>query len=62
MVLADSLAKAKASKGTLFDKKIFYITPKVPIEVKLLKNVVVAFGGQVINLSASSLDRLDINT
>ena len=46
-VLADAFAKAKELKGTLFAKKIFYVTPKVPIDIKLLKNVVTAYGGHV---------------
>ncbi|KAF8058683.1 hypothetical protein FPV67DRAFT_1523362 [Lyophyllum atratum] len=46
-VLADALARAKELQGTLFSKMVFYITPKVPIDIKLLKNVVTACGGQV---------------
>ncbi|KAG6820065.1 hypothetical protein H0H93_005688 [Arthromyces matolae] len=46
-VLADAIAKAKQLKGTLFSKMVFYVTPKVPVDFKLLKNVVVAGGGQL---------------
>lgn len=45
--LSDALRRAKAVGGRLFDKHVFYVTPKVPIDVKLLKNVVNAGGGQV---------------
>ncbi|KAG5651886.1 hypothetical protein H0H81_007043 [Sphagnurus paluster] len=46
-VLADALARAKKLGGTLFAKKVFYITPKVSVDIKLLRNVVTACGGQV---------------
>jgi hypothetical protein len=45
--LSDALRRAKAVGGRLFDKTTFYVTPKVPVDVKLLKNVVNAGGGQV---------------
>ncbi|KAG6880099.1 hypothetical protein C0992_006373 [Termitomyces sp. T32_za158] len=45
-VLADALLRAKELRGTLFSKMVFYITPKVPVDIKLLKNVVTACGGQ----------------
>ncbi|KAF8647813.1 hypothetical protein AX16_006533 [Volvariella volvacea WC 439] len=45
--LADALERAKQLRGTLFVKKTFYITPKVPIDLKLLKNVISSSGGQV---------------
>ncbi|GLB37897.1 putative regulator of Ty1 transposition protein 107 BRCT domain containing protein [Lyophyllum shimeji] len=47
VVLADALARAKKLQGTLFAKTVFYVTPKVSIDIKLLKNVVTACGGQV---------------
>jgi hypothetical protein len=47
--LSDALQRAKAIGGRLFDKNIFYVTPKIPLDVKLLKNVVNAGGGQVNN-------------
>ncbi|KAF9051195.1 hypothetical protein BDZ89DRAFT_1057049 [Hymenopellis radicata] len=45
--LDESLARAKESQGRLFRNTLFYITSKVPVDFKLLKNVVVAFGGEV---------------
>ncbi|KAF9463519.1 hypothetical protein BDZ94DRAFT_1308637 [Collybia nuda] len=45
-VLADAIARARESKGGLFAKKTFYVTPKVPIGIQLLKSVVSASGGQ----------------
>ncbi len=45
--LADSLRRAKANRGKLFEGMTFYVTPKVPVEFKLLKNVVASGGGQV---------------
>ena len=47
IVLADSLERAKELKGGLFAKKTFYVTPKVSVDVKMLKNVLAACGGQV---------------
>jgi hypothetical protein len=47
--LSEALDRAK-SAGRPFVKKIFYVTPKVPIDMKLLKNVVIACGGQVSNI------------
>ncbi|KNZ74024.1 BRCT-containing protein 1 [Termitomyces sp. J132] len=46
-VLADALSRAKKLRGTLFSKMVFYITPKVSVNIQLLKNVVTACGGQV---------------
>ncbi|PFH45698.1 hypothetical protein AMATHDRAFT_71207 [Amanita thiersii Skay4041] len=37
----------RASKSKLFANKMFYITPKVPAGLGLLKNVITACGGQV---------------
>jgi hypothetical protein len=45
--LADALKRAKANKGLLFAGKVFYVTNKVPLDKKLLKNVISAHGGQV---------------
>lgn len=45
--LSEALQRAKASGGKLFAGKAFYVTPKVPTDAKLLKNVVTAGGGQV---------------
>ncbi|KAG6829223.1 hypothetical protein H0H87_012209 [Tephrocybe sp. NHM501043] len=60
-VLADALSRAKHLRGTLFSKMVFYITPKVPIDIKLLKNVVTACGGQV-NTQVPSLRILNANS
>ncbi|KAG6888376.1 hypothetical protein C0995_008814 [Termitomyces sp. Mi166 len=46
-VLAEALSRAKELRGTLFSKMVFYITPKVPVDIRLLRNVVTACGGQV---------------
>jgi hypothetical protein len=45
--LVDALKRAKGNKGQLFAGKIFYMTNKVPLDKKLLKNVISAHGGQV---------------
>ncbi|TBU24360.1 hypothetical protein BD311DRAFT_702198 [Dichomitus squalens] len=45
--LDDALKRAKQNAGKLFRGITFYITPKVSVETKLLKNVVTANGGQV---------------
>jgi hypothetical protein len=45
--LADALRRAKANKGQLFASKVFYVTNNVPLDKKLLKNVILAHGGQV---------------
>ncbi|SJK97533.1 uncharacterized protein ARMOST_00785 [Armillaria ostoyae] len=45
--LSDAVAKAKILKGQLFAKRIFYVTAKVSVDHKLLKNVITAFGGQI---------------
>ncbi|KAI0278529.1 hypothetical protein BC826DRAFT_649275 [Russula brevipes] len=44
--LAGALKRAKAKKGQLFAGKVFYVTNKVPLDKKLLKNIVLAHGGQ----------------
>ncbi|KAH9915024.1 uncharacterized protein BXZ73DRAFT_106335 [Epithele typhae] len=43
--LTDALKFAKKNAGKLFKGMTFYVTPKVPVETKLLKNVVTANGG-----------------
>ncbi|KAH7922021.1 hypothetical protein BV22DRAFT_1121771 [Leucogyrophana mollusca] len=47
--LADALRRAKGPGGgaRLFAQMTFYVTPKVAIDVKLLRNVIAAAGGQV---------------
>jgi mediator of DNA damage checkpoint protein 1 len=47
MVLDEAVEKARELKGGLFSKKMFYVTPKVAVDIKLLKSVVTACGGQV---------------
>ena len=42
-----SLRRAKELGGKLLTGQTFYVTPKVPVDAKLLKNVVNACGGQV---------------
>ncbi|KAH0826411.1 hypothetical protein J3R83DRAFT_5384 [Lanmaoa asiatica] len=45
----DAIARAKGPEGgpSLFKHMTFYVTPKVSVDAKLLKNVVSAGGGQV---------------
>lgn len=45
----DAMARAKGPGGgsSLFKQMTFYVTPKVSVDTKLLKNVVSAGGGQV---------------
>ena len=45
--LMQSLRRAKELGGKLLTGQTFYVTPKVPVDAKLLKNVVNACGGQV---------------
>ncbi len=45
--LVDALKRARANRGRLFAGKVFYVTNKVPLDKKLLKNVILAHGGQV---------------
>ena len=45
--LKQSLRRAKELGGKLLAGQTFYVTPKVPVDTKLLKNVVNACGGQV---------------
>ena len=58
--LDEALKRAKKNAGKLFNGITFYITPKVPVETKLLKNVVAANGGQV--RSYASPTRADSNS
>ncbi|PSS00871.1 hypothetical protein PHLCEN_2v4098 [Hermanssonia centrifuga] len=46
--LLDAIERSKANAGKVFAGKTFYLTPKVPVESKLLKNVVTAGGGQLL--------------
>ncbi|KZT00911.1 uncharacterized protein LAESUDRAFT_731846 [Laetiporus sulphureus 93-53] len=46
--LSDALLRAKENNGKLFAGMSFYATPKVPVDTKLLKNVVMASGGQLL--------------
>ena len=48
-VLAEALERAKTNKGKLFAGMTFLVTQRVPIDAKLLKNVVLAGGGQVVS-------------
>ncbi|KAH9483371.1 PAX-interacting protein 1 [Psilocybe cubensis] len=47
LVQALERAKENIKDGGLLKGHIFYLTPRVPVDAKLLKNVVVASGGQV---------------
>jgi len=51
--LAQALRRAKANKGKLLEGKMFYLTPRVGVDKKLLKNVVNACGGDVTTQSPS---------
>ena len=56
--LADALKRAKQNAGKLFGGITFYVTPKVPVDSKLLKNVVAANGGQVRSHSSLSYEHV----
>ena len=45
--LKRALERARSSSGKLFEGMTFYITAKVPVGAKLLKNVVTVGGGKV---------------
>lgn len=45
--LVQTLRRAKRLAGKLLAGHTFYVTPKVTVEPKLLKNVINACGGQV---------------
>jgi hypothetical protein len=42
-----TLERARKNKGTLLEGKTFYLTQKVDVDKKLMKNVVAAHGGMV---------------
>ncbi|TFY62070.1 hypothetical protein EVG20_g6835 [Dentipellis fragilis] len=44
--LKEALERAKENGGQLYSDMVFYVTPKVPVDKKLLKSVVMAHGGQ----------------
>ncbi|PSR70783.1 hypothetical protein PHLCEN_2v13345 [Hermanssonia centrifuga] len=46
--LLDAIERSKANSGKVFAGKTFYLTPKVLVDSKLLKNVVTAGGGQLL--------------
>ncbi|KAF9499450.1 hypothetical protein BDN71DRAFT_1442113 [Pleurotus eryngii] len=52
--LSDVLLRAKSNQGQLFTKKTFHVTPKVSIDLKLLRNVIVANGGQMTTQAPTS--------
>lgn len=45
--LTDALSRAKKNEGQLLVGHTFYVTPKVPVDLKLLRNIVTSGGGQV---------------
>lgn len=45
--LSQALRRANENGGKLFAGMVFYVTPKVNVDKKLLKNVVAAHGGQI---------------
>jgi hypothetical protein len=53
--LSDALTRARAKKGQLFAGIVFYVTNRVPVDKKLLKNVVSAHGGQVSMFCSNSV-------
>ena len=60
--ISDTIHRAKRNGGKLFANKIFYLTPKVPVDVKLMKNVVVSGGGQVSFIFRSTLYKVTSTT
>ncbi|KAJ7096238.1 hypothetical protein C8R44DRAFT_683728 [Mycena epipterygia] len=46
--LVDAMARAKEVGGRLFENKTFYVTPKVPVDIKLLKNLITSQGGKLL--------------
>ncbi len=48
--LVDALRRAEQLKGSLFKGHTFYVTGRVPVDSKLLKNVVNACCGQVLHI------------
>lgn len=57
MSLDESLERARGHKGKLFAGLTFLLTPKVPLDAKLLKNVVTAGGGQVTQLLITACEQ-----
>ncbi|KII83923.1 hypothetical protein PLICRDRAFT_95612 [Plicaturopsis crispa FD-325 SS-3] len=49
--LSDALERGKLVGGRLLSQKTFYVTPKVKIETKLLRNVIAANGGTLVTQS-----------
>lgn len=45
--MTKTLERAKKNKGKLLEGKTFYLTQKVDVDKKLIKNVVAAHGGTV---------------
>lgn len=45
--LSQALKRANEKKGNLFEGKTFYVTPKVQVDTKLMKNVITLGGGHV---------------
>lgn len=45
--MAKTLERARKSKGKLLEGKTFYLTQKVDVDKKLMKNIVAAHGGTV---------------
>ncbi|KAJ7045600.1 BRCT domain-containing protein [Mycena alexandri] len=46
--LPEAMARAKEVGGKLFENMSFYVTPKVSVDTKLLKNVVTSQGGKLL--------------
>ena len=53
--MTKTLQRARKNKGKLLDGKTFYLTQKVDVDKKLMKNVVAAHGGTVRCLAVVSL-------
>jgi hypothetical protein len=51
--LAQTLQRAKGNKGKMLEGKMFYLTPRVGVDKKLVKNIVNACGGDVTTQSPS---------
>ena len=45
--MTKTLERAKKNKGKLLEGKTFYLTQKVDVDKKLMKNIVAAHGGTV---------------
>ncbi|KAJ6590014.1 hypothetical protein DFH09DRAFT_1274284 [Mycena vulgaris] len=57
--LSDAVDRARELKGKLFKDYVFYVTPNVKPEPSLLRNVVLANGGQIITNQHPSLRSLE---